>query len=192
MLRRPEYQREPEELRDQIWSAGAIAPLQLFRIVAWKSAKGLAPLSLNSEEQIHTISASAISSIESWRRIDVLTDDVDWSQWRTDVSTSIGRAKTSGLLALHGVGYPVATAILSLLAPSAFPVIDRWTIGALYESMPRNWRSSEFYRHFTQRLTEVAHHYPDCQSVHRVDQAVMNHAMSTQELPFHRVLPPSS
>jgi len=49
---KPAYQREPEELRDQIWDAGVITPLQLFRIVAWKSAKGLAPVSLNSEKDI--------------------------------------------------------------------------------------------------------------------------------------------
>jgi hypothetical protein len=182
--KRPAFQREPEELGDQIWLAGEITPLQFFRITAWKSAKGLAWLSLNSEEQLRTVSAAAVRAIEAWRTVDVLNDEVDWLRWRLDASSAVGRAKSSGLLALHGVGYPVASAILSLLAPRAFPVVDRWTIGALYEEFPRAWQTSHFYEHFTRRLVEIADHFPTCQTVHQVDQAVMNRAMSGVTMPF--------
>src|SRR5665811_2363890 len=52
MRPRPTYQIEPIELRAQIWDRGHVEPWELLRICAWKSARGLAPLSLNDEQEI--------------------------------------------------------------------------------------------------------------------------------------------
>ena len=48
-----------------------------------------------------------------------------------------GRARKAvpsgtGLLRLSGVGYPRATSFLAFLAPAALPVIDQWTVKAIY------------------------------------------------------------
>jgi hypothetical protein len=198
---KPAYQREPEELRDEIWAAGQITPLQLFRIVAWKSAKGLAPVSLNSEDDIKRWTSNALEATSSWRTTNVLTDTIDWSEWEHAAGTAIGASKQavgdskkSGLLALEGVGYPVASAILALLLPKSFPVIDKWTILGVVGPGAKNWQRKVVYRNFTERLVEVAHHFPDCTSIHEVDKAVMNTVIDCPNederwtcLPFDRI-----
>jgi hypothetical protein len=196
---KPAYQQEPEELRDQVWDSGVITPLQLFRIVAWKSARGLAPVSLNSEADITRWTSNALDATSSWRTTNVLTDSIDWDQWQLDASTAIGVSKKSGLLALDGVGYPVASAILALLLPKTFPVIDKWTILGVYGPKAKNWQRKVVYRNFTERLVEVAHHFPDCTSIHEVDKAVMNTVINCPNederwtcLPFDRITQPSA
>lgn len=203
---KPAYQREPEELRDQIWDAGQITPLQLFRIVAWKSAKGLAPVSLNSEKDIERWTSNALEATSSWRTTNVLTDEIHWNEWEHAAGTAIGASKQavgdsnkSGLLALDGVGYPVASAILALLLPKAFPVIDKWTILGVYGPGAKNWKRKVVYRNFTERLVEVAHHFPDRTSIHEVDKAVMNTVIDCPNeeerwtcLPFDRITQPSA
>jgi hypothetical protein len=203
---KPAYQHEPNELRDQIWNSGVITPLQLFRIVAWKSAKGLAPVSLNSEKDIELWTSNALEATSSWRTTNVLTDKIDWSEWEHAAGTAIGASKQavgaankSGLLALDGVGYPVASAILALLLPKAFPVIDKWTILGVYGPKAKNWKRKVVYRNFTERLVEVAHHFPDCTSIHEVDKAVMNTVIDCPNederwacLPFDRISQPSA
>ena len=46
------YQAEPKELVEEIMRRGHITPWELLKIVSWKSAKGVAWLSLNTEEEI--------------------------------------------------------------------------------------------------------------------------------------------
>jgi hypothetical protein len=178
---KPAYQREPTELRDEIWAAGHITPLQLFRIIAWKSAKGLAPVSLNTEEDITRWTSNALDATSSWRTTNVLTDTIDWNEWEHAAGNAIGASrqavgdsKKSGLLALEGVGYPVASAILALLLPDAFPVIDKWTVLGIYGPEAKNWQKKVVYRSFAERLVEVAHHFPGCSSIHEVDKQVMD------------------
>jgi len=127
MAARPTYQTEPAALRELIWDQGSITALQMMRIAAWKSARGLASLTLNS--------------------------------------------------ALDGFGYPMASAFLTLLAPSAFPVIDRWTVKALYGAATGNYQRSLVYVHFAQTLTSHAVRFPWAKTIHQVDQAVMAAAM---------------
>ena len=203
---KPAYQREPEELRDKIWDSGLITPLQLFRIVAWKSAKGLAPVSLNSEKDIERWTSNALEATASWRTINVLTDTIDWNEWEHAAGTAIGASKEavgdskkSGLLALDGVGYPVASAILAFLLPKAFPVIDKWTVLGVYGPGAKNWKRKVVYRNFTERLVEVALHFPDCTSIHEVDKAVMNTVINCPNederwtcLPFDHITQPKA
>jgi hypothetical protein len=181
---KPDYQLPPPpSLRDEVWGSGRITALQLFRIGAWKSAKGLALMSLNSEEHIKAVSEGAVAALKSFRDVDVLSDDVDWEAWREDVRKIVGSKKNgTGLLALHGVGYPMATAVLAVLAPAAFPVIDRWTVGAIFGSTRGKWGRAVVYARFTEQLCTLQPlYYRGCETIHGVDQAVMVAAMRCAE-----------
>jgi hypothetical protein len=178
MAARPTYQTEPAALCELIWDQGSITALQMMRIAAWKSARGLASLTLNSEEAIRTWTESALSAIRPWRDADVLVQDVDWIAWREAAAMAIGsKRKGTGLLALDGFGYPMASAFLALLAPSAFPVIDRWTVKALYGAATGNFQRSLVYVHFAQTLASHAVRFPWARTIHQVDQAVMAAAL---------------
>ncbi|MCX8495937.1 MAG: hypothetical protein ORN51_07120 [Akkermansiaceae bacterium] len=177
------YQVEPgEEFREQIWERGHLTALQMFRIAAWKSARGLASLTLNSEKAIRGSTAAAITTIRPWRKSDVICGEVDWSDWLETVATAIGSKRDRrGLLALEGFGYPMASAFLSFLAPGAFPVIDRWTVQAVYgasvASKPGIWQRSSAYAHFAEQLASRRTEFPEAPNIHRLDQAVMNKAI---------------
>ena len=130
-----EFQREPTELVPEILKRGYITPWELFKIVTWKSAKGVAWLSLNTEDEIITYTKEVVAGLKSWSGpsdiLEVEMSDELWSAWEAKAGELIGADKdhaeagiSSGLLRLHGVGYPVATAILGLLKPKVFPVMD--------------------------------------------------------------------
>jgi hypothetical protein len=160
MAARPTYQTEPAALCELIWDQGSITALQMMRIAAWKSARGLASLT------------------RPWRDADVLVQDVDWIAWHEAAAMAIGsKRKGTGLLALDGFGYPMASAFLALLAPRAFPVIDRWTVKALYGAATGNYQRSLVYVHFAQTLASHAVRFPWARTIHQVDQAVMAAAL---------------
>ena len=194
------YQRCPDELRDPIWNAGRFTAHQFFRVAAWKSAQGLGLLTLNSEAEIAEGTENAIAAIRGWRNTNILTEAVDWEAWNLAVATAIGRKgepgeavpSGTGLLRLSGVGYPRATSFLAFLAPAAFPVIDQWTVKAIYgDQVYRNgkWRRAAVYKHFTNELVSNAHHFPSCSTVHRVDQMVMDIAMECERKYGHVTRP---
>lgn len=184
---RPRYQEEPSDLlRSEAFDVGRLSPLSLFRIAAWKSARGLASLTLNSEADISAWTAVAVEAIRPWRHADVLANETDWDAWQVTAATAVGRAQPgSGLLALDGVGYPMATAILAFLAPGAFPVIDRWTTKAVFgvDKVDGTIAKAAVYRRFAQRLTEVRALYPGCRSIHELDQAIMNEQIALSRQP---------
>jgi hypothetical protein len=63
------YQDEPDDdFRELVWDSGCFSPLQMFRLAAWKSAQGLASLTLNSEDAIVSTTGEAITAIVPWRR----------------------------------------------------------------------------------------------------------------------------
>ncbi|WP_156656010.1 hypothetical protein [Mycobacterium sp. 852002-51971_SCH5477799-a] len=178
------YQEEPgDDIRESIWETGRLSALQMFRVAAWKSARGLPSLTLNTEDAIATRTAAAMSAIASWRDRNVLKEEVDWGVWRSAAATAIGsKADRTGLLGLEGFGYPMASAFLSFLVPTAFPVIDRWTVEAVYGAnivkKTGVWHRSRVYAHFAQELVERQDLFADAQNIHRVDQTVMNRAMA--------------
>jgi hypothetical protein len=181
---KPEYQREPTVLSEEIWAAGEIKPLQLLRIGAWKSAKGVASLTLNTEEEISIRSNRLLTTLEPMRRVDVLNHEPDWDQWTDVARTAIGSAKAgTGLLGLHGVGYPMATAVLAILSPAVWPVMDKWTVLAVFgDEVGLRWQRAIAYRAFTERLRELApNHYSDSETIHAVDQRVMNSIIGCTE-----------
>ncbi len=182
--RRPKYQDEPHELRDSIWTAGEIAPVEFFRIAAWKSARGLAWLTLNTEAVIRSTTRQALERMGALRPLDVLTGPVDWDEWTAVTRSVVGSERArSGLLGLEGVGYPMASAFLAYLAPHVWPVIDRWTVLDIFgDDAGLRWQHAVAYAAFTRRLCELApHEYPSCVTIHQVDQAVMKAIMGCTE-----------
>lgn len=178
------YHDEPDDnFREQIWTRGHFSALELFRLAAWKSAQGLASLTLNTEEAIACRTSAAMEVIAPWRETDVLRSEVDWRAWSDTASTAIGsKREHTGLLGLEGFGYPMASAFLSYLVPAAFPVIDRWAVKAVYGSSVAQsagvWHRWLVYAHFGQQLVNRQGDFPDAPNIHRVDQAVMNRAMN--------------
>ncbi|MEI8323049.1 MAG: hypothetical protein WCG49_08055, partial [Actinomycetes bacterium] len=62
---KPAFQTEPAELRSVILDRGHIEPWELLRICAWKSAKGLAWLTLNTEDEIRNYTREAITALKA-------------------------------------------------------------------------------------------------------------------------------
>jgi hypothetical protein len=193
--KRPPFQVEPTDLVDEIMARGHITPWELFKIVSWKSAKGVAWLSLNTEEEIEVVTHETVDALKGWRgHQDVISAKMtfeDWDSWQADVAQIIGADKSrtkdgnsTGLLRLHGVGYPVATAILALLKPKIFPVMDRWAVETIFEegSSRKQWQRSAVYRAYAERLVN-----PDCPTLERFttlrerDKAAMNASMLAGE-----------
>ena len=179
MRARPSYQHEPFHLREAIWSRGYMTALQMLRIAAWKSARGLASLTLNDEDLIRLRTADAFDAIRPWRAADVLNAPVDWDAWREMVAHAVGSKQgQTGLLALEGVGYPMASAFLALLAPAAFPVIDRWAVHGVYGPTIGNYQTSLVYTDFAQALAARRGCFATANTIHELDQAVMTAAMN--------------
>jgi hypothetical protein len=190
--KRPPFQVEPTDLVDEIMARGHITPWELFKIVSWKSAKGVAWLSLNSEEEIEDVTRETVDALKEWQGPqDVISAKMtfeDWDSGQADVAQILGADKSrtkggnsTGLLRLHGVGYPVATAILALLKPKIFPVMDRWAVVTIFEegSSRKQWQRSAVYRAYAERLVN-----PDCPALERFttlrerDKAAMNASMA--------------
>lgn len=169
-MKKPEYQFEPLHLATAILLRGYIKPWELLRIVSWKSAKGTAWLSLNSETQIVDCTSDFVFRVKSWSGCEgVLHGQLsvnDWNMWENEVGEMIGADKKhsktgvpSGLLRLSGVGYPVATALLSILKPDVFPVMDKWAVETIFGpgASRRRWQHKAAYRAYTERLVK-----PNC------------------------------
>jgi len=186
---KPGFQTEPIELRYAILARGHIEPWEMLRICAWKSAKGLAWLTLNTEDEIRSYTREAITVLKATgSTTDVLNGNLsedDWNSWETKAGDLIGadakHGGPSGLLHLHGVGYPVATAILGFLAPTTFPVMDKWAVETIFGSgaSKKRWQHKAVYRAYAERLVN-----PKCTALEAIsslrdrDQAAMAAGLS--------------
>lgn len=160
-------------------------PWELLRVCAWKSARGLANLALNDERDIRDRTEQACEVLMEFRNHDVLRAKTDWDHWQEQVRLAVGaKRQRTGLLGLHGVGYPVATAVLATLNPAAFPVLDRWAVNYLYgpEVRPARYEYAHMYRAYAADLVEArqtlerAANRP-IDSIHRLDQQAMRMGM---------------
>ena len=196
---KPGFQTEPAELRTVILDRGHIEPWELLRICAWKSAKGLAWLTLNTEDEIRNYTREAITALKaSGGPTDVLNgnlNEADWDAWETKAGELVGadtkHGGPSGLLRLHGVGYPVATAILGFLAPTTFPVMDKWAVETIFGSgaSKKRWQRKAVYRAFAQRLVN-----PNCAALEAIsslrdrDKAAMEAAMAGKKIKGYKAI----
>lgn len=188
MAMQPKFQDEPEELVAEIFSLGYITPWNLFKIVSWKSARGLAWLSLNTEEEIRFVTEELVDGLrqlpETANVLSKPMNEEDWNEWQRLAGELVGavgkkNVQPSGLLRLQGVGYPVATAILGLLKPNVFPVMDRWAVETIFGygagRKTWQWHTKVAYRRYTERLVN-----PECEFLDEIktlrkrDIAAMN------------------
>jgi hypothetical protein len=174
----------PAALVARFWEQGEISPFQLMRVVAWKSAQPLAELSLNDEDMIRDRTRAAMRAIGQFRGVNVVTQQVDWQVWRDAAATAIGAERAgTGLLGLRGVRYPVATAILAVLLPEVFPVMDRYAIAGVFgcsvkEGASAKWHRADKYRDYCQLLAACERaDVQQIRSVHERDQFFMNAAI---------------
>lgn len=176
---RPAYQVEPVELSSGIWTRGRATAWEFLRICAWKSARNLAHLPLNSEALIQERTEHAVTSLRWAQNLDVRDADTDWDRWEASAREAIGSsAAGTGLLGLRGVDYPVATGFLCILNPAAFPVLDRWAIRDLYgpDEPPRRHYRAAAYRAYASAL--LAKGGAPGLNIHELDQAAMHRGMA--------------
>jgi hypothetical protein len=160
------YQEEPVFLVNGILERGYISPWELLKIVSWKSAKGVAFLSLNTEAEIIEFTSETVRDLTTWfwpygALIDGNMNDEAWNLWEEWVGQVIGAdqkrsesRRATGLLRLHGVGYPVATAILAFLKPEVFPIMDKWAVETIFGegASRKRWQHKAKYREYAQLL----------------------------------------
>jgi hypothetical protein len=186
------YQEEPVFLVNGILERGYLSPWELLKIVSWKSAKGVALLSLNTEAEIVELTSETVRDLTTWSwpygaLIDGNMNDEAWKLWEEWVGQVIGAdqkhsesRRATGLLRLHGVGYPVATAILAFLKPEVFPVMDKWAVETIFGegASRKRWQHKSKYREYAQLL--VNPQIEDLQEVATLrgrDQKAMQMAM---------------
>jgi hypothetical protein len=162
--------------------------LQVLRVAAWKSGRGLGDLTLNSEEAFRGVSSKAMKEIQSWNGRSVLgrMSHKDWDDWRDVAATAIGsKAKATGLLGLKGVGYPMATAILCILNPEVWPVMDKWAVQTVFGTRvggrqwsTGRWQKAKAYSAFAHHLaTQGSKTWPAERTIHSLDQLAMRASM---------------
>jgi hypothetical protein len=189
-----DYQIRPSEIADWAWKRGYLKPLELLRIAAWKTGQGLGSLTVNSEDEIESRTKAAIDSIRPWkgRQVIGLTHQALWGDWRETARRAIGVADTrKGLLGLKGVDYPVATAILDILDPDVWPVIDKWAVRTVFGTQldgtrwpTWQWRCAAAYEAYARHLaTEGPKHWGFGCSIHQLDVEAMNASRPGGTLP---------
>src|SRR6266849_5387159 len=82
---------------------------------------------------------------------------------------------------LEGVGYPMATAILDILDPGVWPVMDRWAVITVFGTRPGGhpwpgtwWQHANAYEAYARHLvTRGAAAWGSSLSVHELDEATL-------------------
>jgi hypothetical protein len=178
------YQQRPSELRETLWLQGHIDPLSLFRILAWKSAKGLASATTNPPGQIERVTGEVLSLLAPYR--DASSPPADETFWSATHDALVGADGKTGLFGLDGLRIPTASAVLSILNPSVWPIIDRWAYAALFDISPHQasgrigWFNN--YRRYVERLIELLADHPTT-TIHELDQQAMNAGMAGRSFP---------
>jgi hypothetical protein len=185
----------PSELAEAAWERGHIEPWDLLRITAWKAAITPAWLSVEDPRRIVSVTAAVIKVLKPYRRAvaaEVLFDSPDGGAAFLEATREgIGRtqkgAQDGGLRSLWGIRLPAATAVLTILNPSAWPVIDRWAVTTIFSDPPRILDSVDHYLTYLRRLAALQQHqYPDL-TIHEVDLQAMGLGRKGEEPPFERV-----
>lgn len=188
---RPAYQTPPFDLAEEIWEQRRIEPWALLKIVAWKSANGnLGLLSQNSEPEIEAVTLRAISALLPYRESEarvLRNSSSDWIRFLTATDAAV--RFNGGLASLHGIQLPTASAILAILNPRAWPVLDRWAVRSVFHPIPSaiqlTWRST--YHQYIERLVILQEQLYPTLTIHEVDQLAMNLARDKQKVPFDRI-----
>jgi hypothetical protein len=188
-MARPRYQIPPVEIADVAWARTSphLTALELFRVAAWKSAKGLAWLALNTEDEIRDRTTAAMETIAAWRGRHMVgvIDPNEWAAWRETARNAIGAEKAgTGLIGLCGVSYPMGTAVLALLDPNVWPVMDKWAVKTIFGPSAGRWDRAVAYEAFACHLACAGPpRWGGHLSIHELDQRAMRAAMDSEATP---------
>lgn len=182
------YQDEPSAIAEAAWKRGYLTPLELLRVGAWKEARIPAAMSVNPDGRIEDVTSNTLRTLDKagareWKPLGEASD-LFWDEYGVVVRQVVGSAHDqSGLYGLDGVRYPAASAILYILVPNAFPVIDRHAVRAIFGSRPegaavpsiRTW----WYRHvvyvaYARHLATIVHARLPGLSFHGLDVRAQN------------------
>lgn len=189
MRKQPEFQKRPVELAEKAWERGYIEAFELARIAAWKSAKGVAAITVNKAEEIEAWSRAAMAAVKPWKgKQATALDDAEWDDWQLTANQAIGwvdrkTATSAGLLALKGVEYPMATAILDILDPHVWPVLDQWAAKTVFGEAPARYCAARYTAYARHLATEGPKHWSGDLSIHGLDVKAQLASMNEDQLP---------
>ncbi len=180
---RKRYQKYPFGVRKRSWAQGHVSAFDIIRISAWKSARLPADLSVNSPTLLETVTREAISHMADsqcalWQPLGNDNDNF-WDRYEFLVRLVVGSDKEStGLYALNGLQYPIASAILCVLDPHLFPVIDQHAVRAIYGRRARDkdhkkWHCAHVYSHYARQLSTTIYDIYPTYSIHKLDVQAM-------------------
>jgi hypothetical protein len=188
--KRPEYQKRPVEITEEAWDRGYITAFELARIAAWKSARSVAGVTINSPEKIESCTRVIMAVIGPWRgeKATALGTDAEWDDWRQTANRAIGwvgrrTATASGLLSLKGVEYPMATAILDILDPDMWPVLDKWAAMTVFGVSPSRYCAARYTAYARHLATEGPRHWNADLSIHGLDEMAQLASMKSGHFP---------
>lgn len=139
MAARKAYQDLSDEFVARVQQQTFIGAFDLCKIAAWKSAQSVALITVNEPQVIEEVTASTKAALAQWLDppTNVIEEEPDWDQLTHDIQQAVGSSKRgTGLLGLHGVAYPLASAILRVWNPHVFPVIDKHAVRAVRAAFP--------------------------------------------------------
>jgi hypothetical protein len=168
------YHEYPSGIGKRGWAVGLLSSLDAIRIGAWKQALIPASMSVNKPGHIEAVTGALIGTLRSsgcrtWHPLGN-NSDAFWKSYEDLVRLIVGskRAK-SGLHGIEGVEYPTASAILCVLDPMMFPVIDKHAVRAIFGTRPDGtdfktdqWYCATVYAKYARHLATEAHRrWPD-------------------------------
>jgi hypothetical protein len=155
----------------------------MFRIVAWKSARGLGHLATCDAGTIERVTRETVGLLRDYEHSeDPEPDDRFWER----TFKAIGPPdKSSGLRSLSGVRLPVASAILCVLNPAVWPVVDRWGLPKVLSDLPSvAVQRLDVYRAYLEQLNRIRGAFYADSSIHEVDVIAMDSGRNGTPVPF--------
>lgn len=179
------YQNYPSGVRERAWANGFMSAHDALRVAAWKQAQIPAAMSVNPPLHIEMVTAKAIiklraSGCRAWTPIGN-SSPAFWQRYEELVRDVVGSQKSgTGLYALEGLEYPTASALLCVLDPKLFPVIDRHAVRAVFgtaidgrEFPTKRWYCASVYTAYARHLATIVNQRWPAHSFHCLDLEAM-------------------
>lgn len=171
-MSRKRYQVEPVSLRDAIWERGHITAWELVKILAWKSAIAPAAASVETEDRVVAVTGAMVQHLLPLRDVDVAAVWQDRDRWEAAVElTRVAISRESGLRQLAGIRIATASAVLTILNPRLWPVIDRLALTAAGLSSAFGNVRDDFgvYRRYWEHLASQRAEAGERRTIHELD-----------------------
>ncbi len=179
------YQYYPVGVCRRAWACGFVSAHDALRVAAWKQARIPAAMSVNPPLQIERVTAAAMAKLRAsgcqhWQPFGNQAPAF-WQSYEDLVRDVVGaKSGRTGLYALDGLGYPMASAILCVLDPTMFPVIDQHAVRAIFGTEPdgsdfgtKKWYCARVYAAYARHLATVVHNQWPAHTFHRLDVEAM-------------------